>query len=176
MVPSGAGSTAVTAAHFTPGGSWPQSRMVRYGCGRSFRGAPAPACAATASASNSSLMNGGQSTAVAFLTSHAFDRRHARPHRVPPRAAEPAVRAGPEPGGPAVADGATQLESTPAEPAKTDRRWRRASSHRDEAAGPGAAIHRQSPDQSVEGVFAAHRRLRLPDDGPPRPRAARGLG
>ena len=31
---------AVTAAHFTPGGSCPQSRAVRYGCGRSFRGAP----------------------------------------------------------------------------------------------------------------------------------------
>ena len=27
--PLGAGSMAVTAAHFTPGGSWPQSRVVR---------------------------------------------------------------------------------------------------------------------------------------------------
>ena len=39
MLPSGEASTAVTAAHFTPGGSSPQSRVVRYGCGRSFRGA-----------------------------------------------------------------------------------------------------------------------------------------
>src|SRR4051794_31232568 len=52
MVPFGAGSTAVTAAHFTPGGSCPQSLAVRYGCGRSFRGAadvpPALDCAAAA--------------------------------------------------------------------------------------------------------------------------------
>ena len=40
MVPSGAGSIAVTAAHFTPGGNSPQVRVVVYGCGRSLRGGP----------------------------------------------------------------------------------------------------------------------------------------
>src|SRR5579862_6021672 len=39
MLPSGLGSTAVTAGHFMPAGSSPQSRTVRYGVGRSFTGA-----------------------------------------------------------------------------------------------------------------------------------------
>src|SRR6185436_20716379 len=46
MVPSGADSTAVTAAHLTPAGNSPQSRVVRYGCGRSLRGAAAGGCPA----------------------------------------------------------------------------------------------------------------------------------
>ena len=42
MVPSRATSTAVTAGHLLmDGGSAPQSRVVRYGYGRSFRGEPA---------------------------------------------------------------------------------------------------------------------------------------
>src|SRR2546430_955866 len=46
MLPSRATSTAVTAAHLAvPGGSWPQSRVVRYGCGRSLRGAASLDCA-----------------------------------------------------------------------------------------------------------------------------------
>src|SRR5262249_34261833 len=52
--PSGDGSTAVTAAHFTPAGSSPQSRVVRYGCGRSLR-TLATAWAASASATTISL-------------------------------------------------------------------------------------------------------------------------
>src|SRR5579863_7673779 len=38
-LPSGLGSTAVTAGHFAiPGGNSPQSRTVLYGVGRSLRG------------------------------------------------------------------------------------------------------------------------------------------
>ncbi len=41
MLPSGEGSTAVTAGHcFIEAGNCPQSRVVRYGWGRSFRGLP----------------------------------------------------------------------------------------------------------------------------------------
>src|SRR5438477_4279173 len=47
MLPSRATSTAVTAAHLAvPGGSCPQSRVVRYGCGRSLRGAAVFDCPA----------------------------------------------------------------------------------------------------------------------------------
>src|SRR5438270_3537242 len=51
MLPSGAASTAVTAAHFAvPAGSCPQSRVVRYGCGRSLRGAALRDCASAEAA------------------------------------------------------------------------------------------------------------------------------
>src|SRR5580704_1782749 len=58
-VPSRAGSTAVTAAHFAvPGGSSPQSRVVRYGCGRSLRGGPDCAHALLAQAAAASARIG----------------------------------------------------------------------------------------------------------------------